>query len=86
MEERFRPADPRTTKSPKAKGSSVKHKTRSPADAVRQSEQSLRQLLEDFEGGRLNAFGMCVCERLGEGYHLLTVYLIPQVTQICYNR
>ena len=57
MEDRLRPTDSKSTRSPKGKSSSVKHKTRSPAEAVRQSEQSLRQLLEDFEGGRLNAFG-----------------------------
>ena len=58
-DERFRPADPKNTRSPKAKSSSLRHKTRSPADAVRESELALRQLLEDFEEGRLNAFGMC---------------------------
>ena len=56
--DRYRPPDPKTTRSPKAKSFSLKHKTRSPADAVKESEQSLNQLLEDFEEGRLNAFGM----------------------------
>ncbi len=53
----LRPYDTKYTKSPKNKGYSVKHKTRTPADAFKQSEQSLRELLEDFESGRLNAFG-----------------------------
>ena len=45
-------------KSPtKAKGPSMKHKTRSQTESVRESEKSLQQLLEDFEGGKLNAFG-----------------------------
>ena len=56
--DKYRPPDPKTSRSPKAKSSSLKHKTRSPADAVKESEQSLNQLLEDFEEGRLNAFGM----------------------------
>ena len=56
-EERYRPVDSRAAKSPKAKSSLAKHKTRSSSDAVKQSEQSLRHLLEDFEEGRLNAFG-----------------------------
>ena len=45
-------------KSPtKTKGPSIKHKTRSQTESVRESEKSLQQLLEDFEGGKLNAFG-----------------------------
>jgi G:T/U-mismatch repair DNA glycosylase len=55
-EERYRPEDARAVKGPK-RGSFAKHKTRSSSDAVKQSEQSLRHLLEDFEEGRLNAFG-----------------------------
>lgn len=53
----LRPSETKHTKSPKNKNSSVRHKTRTPTDAFRQSEQSLRELLEDFESGRLNAFG-----------------------------
>ena len=56
-EPKHRSLDPKPTKSPKGKGSSFKHKTRSPAAAVKKSEQSLNQLLADFEGGKLNAFG-----------------------------
>ena len=56
-EPRFRPPEPKLMRSPKSRSSSLKHKTRSPADAVRKSEQALHQLLEDFEEGRLNAFG-----------------------------
>ncbi len=56
----LRPAETKYTKSPKSKSSSVRHKTRTPTDAFRQSEQSLRELLEDFESGRLNAFGKSV--------------------------
>lgn len=56
-EERYRPAESRAMKGPKSRGSFSKHKTRSSSDAVKQSEQSLRHLLEDFEEGRLNAFG-----------------------------
>ena len=55
-EERYRPEDTRAVKGPK-RGTFAKHKTRSSSDAVKQSEQSLRHLLEDFEEGRLNAFG-----------------------------
>ncbi len=54
---KYRPLEPKSSRSPKSKGSTVKHKTRSPSDAVKQSEQSLSRLLEDFEKGRLNAFG-----------------------------
>ena len=50
--------DSKATRSPKAKSSSLRHKTRFPTEAVRQSEESLRQLLDDFEHGRLNAFGI----------------------------
>ena len=57
-EQRYRPPESKSSKSPKSKSSSLKHKTRFPASAVKESEQSLNQLLEDFEGGRLNAFGM----------------------------
>jgi len=57
QEDRYRPPDLKSARSPKAKSSSLRHKTRSPAEAVRESEQSLNQLLEDFEEGRLNAFG-----------------------------
>ena len=51
------PPESKPMRSPKSKGGYMKHKTRSPADTVRKSEQSLHQLLEDFESGRLNAFG-----------------------------
>ena len=47
-----------TAKSPaKVKGQALKHKTRSPGDSVKESERSLQKLLEDFEHGKLNAFG-----------------------------
>ena len=59
-EERYRPEDAKAVKGPK-RGSFAKHKTRSSSDAVKQSEQSLRHLLEDFEEGRLNAFGRKPC-------------------------
>ncbi len=52
-----RSADLKHTKSPKNRSSSLRHKTRTPSDAFRQSEQSLRELLDDFESGRLDAFG-----------------------------
>lgn len=54
LEERLKPSDPKTTKSPKARSSSLRHKIRF---STEQSEESLRQLLEDFENGKLNAFG-----------------------------
>lgn len=47
-----------TPKSPsKTRGSLLRHKSRSQAESVRESERSLHQLLEDFEEGKLNAFG-----------------------------
>ena len=58
LEERLKAPDQRTARSPKTRGPSLKHKTRFPTEALRQSEGSLRQLLDDFEHGRLNAFGM----------------------------
>lgn len=58
-EERLKPPDLKA-RSPKSKGSSLKHKTRFPTESVKQSEESLRQLLDDFDHGRLNAFGVCV--------------------------
>lgn len=52
--------DPRSSaRIPRARGSSLKHKTRFPTESVKQSEESLRQLLDDFEQGRLTAFGVC---------------------------
>lgn len=59
-EERLKPPDSKTTRSPKSRVSSLKHKTRFPTESVKQSEESLRQLLDDFEHGRLNAFGVCI--------------------------
>ena len=41
----------------KSRASLLKHKTRSPGESVRESEKSLQKLLEDFEDGKLNAFG-----------------------------
>ena len=55
--ERHRSGELKHTRSPKNKSLSLRHKTRTPTDAFRQSEQSLRELLEDFESGRLDAFG-----------------------------
>lgn len=52
-----RPMESRPTRSPKSRGSSLRHKARSQHDAMKESEQSLHKLLEDFEEGRLNAFG-----------------------------
>ena len=46
------------TRVPRTRGSLLKHKTRFPTESVKQSEESLRQLLDDFEQGRLTAFGM----------------------------
>ena len=47
----------RPGRSPKTRGSSLRHRTRSQHDVMKESEQSLHKLLEDFEEGRLNAFG-----------------------------
>lgn len=47
----------RPGRSPKSRGSSLRHKARSQHDVMKESEQSLHTLLEDFEEGRLNAFG-----------------------------
>lgn len=59
VEERLKAPDQKTARSPKTRGSSsFKHKTRFPTETLRQSEGSLRQLLDDFEHGKLNAFGM----------------------------
>ena len=57
IEEELKPPDHKSTRSPKVKSSSLKHKNRFPSETVKQSEESLRQLLVDFENGRLNAFG-----------------------------
>lgn len=56
LDPRIRVVEPKSTRSPKAKPS-LKHKSRSQFQAVKESEQSLNQLLEDFEEGKLNAFG-----------------------------
>lgn len=55
----------RTGRSPKPRGTSLRHKARSQHDVVQESEQSLHKLLEDFELGHLNAFGegeLCINE------------------------
>ncbi len=49
--------DSRNTRSPRVRPSSLKHKARFPTETVKQSEESLRHLLDDFEHGRLSAFG-----------------------------
>lgn len=54
---RYRPLEGKSSKSPKSKNISSRHRGRTPSDTFRKSEQSLRELLEDFESGRLNAFG-----------------------------
>ena len=54
---KLRPPDSKNTRSPRARASSLKHKARFPTEAVKQSEESLRQLLDDFDHGRLSAFG-----------------------------
>lgn len=57
--DKIRTLDPRSAvRIPKARASSLKHKTRFPTESVKQSEESLRQLLDDFEQGRLTAFGV----------------------------
>ena len=56
-EQGIKAPDTRQARGLKVRGSSIKHKTRFPTETVRQSEESLRQLLDDFEQGRLNAFG-----------------------------
>lgn len=50
----------RPGRSPKSRGSSLRHKARSQHDVMKESEQSLHTLLEDFEEGRLNAFGRSI--------------------------
>lgn len=58
--ERLKPLDPKSTRNFKSRGSSLKHKARFPTESVKQSEESLRHLLDDFEHGRLNAFGVYI--------------------------
>lgn len=48
---------PRPGRSPKNRVSSMRHKPRSQNVVMKESEQSLHKLMEDFEMGRLNAFG-----------------------------
>ena len=74
----------KSTRSPKTK-SSLKHKSRSQFQAVKESEQSLNQLLEDFEEGRLNAFGRFTSIRAPSRYNIH--YLCGlQVILICFRR
>ena len=47
----------RPGRSPVKQRAGLKHRTRSPTDSVKDSEMSLHKLLEDFEEGKLNAFG-----------------------------
>ena len=47
----------RPGRSPKTRASSLRHKVRSQNVVMKESEQSLHKLMEDFELGRLNAFG-----------------------------
>lgn len=55
----------RPGRSPKSRGSSLRHKARSQHDVMKESEQSLHTLLEDFEEGRLNAFGRSINTPIG---------------------
>lgn len=74
----------KSTRSPKTK-SSLKHKSRSQFQAVKESEQSLNQLLEDFEEGRLNAFGRFTSIHAPSRYNIH--YLCGlQVILICFRR
>ena len=57
LEHRSLESSSRPGRSPKTRGSSLRHRTRSQHDVMKESEQSLYKLLEDFEEGRLNAFG-----------------------------
>lgn len=41
----------------KNKSSLPKHKTKIPGESMKESERALQKLLEDFENGKLNAFG-----------------------------
>ena len=56
-EVKSRLVESRSVRSSRSKGASVRHKAKSQHDTVKESEQSLHKLLEDFEEGRLNAFG-----------------------------
>ena len=56
-ERRFVESSSRPGRSPKPRGASLRHKPRSQHDVMKESEQSLHKLLEDFELGHLNAFG-----------------------------
>ena len=47
----------RLGRSPKNRAPSLRHKARSQNVVMKESEQSLHKLMEDFELGRLNAFG-----------------------------
>ena len=65
VEQASRPVEavPRPSRSPKTRSSSLRHKPRSQI-AVKESEQNLHKLMEDFEAGRLSAFGKkCVLSR-----------------------
>ena len=57
LERRSLESNSRPGRSPKTRGSSLRHRARSQHDVMKESEQSLHKLLEDFEEGRLNAFG-----------------------------
>ena len=56
-EVKSRLVESRSARSSRSRGASVRHKAKSQHDTVKESEQSLHKLLEDFEEGRLNAFG-----------------------------
>ena len=65
VKEKGRSTDmPKAARSPmRGKGSSnMKHRTRFPVDSMRESEKALHKLLEDFEEGKLNAFGKQECK------------------------
>ena len=47
----------RPGRNPKNRAPSLRHKARSQNVVMKESEQSLHKLMEDFELGRLNAFG-----------------------------
>ena len=76
-----RPAEavPRPGRSPKTRASSLRHKPRSQNFVTKESEQSLHKLMEDFELGRLSAFGKLVGNTV-DTYTNILVFDINTIT------
>ena len=66
----------------KTKSSLPRHKTRSPGESMKESERELQKLLEDFENGKLNAFGLYIDTMTLKIYMYVCMYAYRQLRYV----